>query len=113
MADFYIKQGDRLPVLRSTLTTSDGAAINLTAATVNFLYQDTTTTPQPAAVVGTGTVTIIDADDGIVEYAWAAADTATVAEYNAEWEVQIGGLRMTVPNNGYIVFEVQADLEDA
>lgn len=112
MPDFYLKQGDRLPVMAATLTTSDGSAIDLTAATVNFIYQ--ASDGLTAAVVGAGTVTITDATAGEVEYAWSAADAALDAgTYNAEFEAQIGGLRITAPNNGYIEFEVVADLEDA
>lgn len=110
MADFYIKRGDRLPVIRRTLTTSDGNAINLSGATVNFIYR--IADESLPAVVGTGTVTIVTAASGIVEYAWAAADTATAGEYNAEFEAQIGGLRITAPNSEHMTFEVVQDLGD-
>ncbi len=113
MADveFTIKRGDRLPILRRRLQTDDCQPIDLTGATVNFIYQieDGST----AAVVGAGVITIVDATAGVVEYAWGAADNLVVGVFNGEFEAQIGGLRLTAPNGGYIKFEVFQDLGDA
>jgi hypothetical protein len=110
--DFTIKRGDRLPALRATLLRSDGTAQDLSAATAQvFIYQDED--QASAAVVGTGTVVVVDAVAGIVEYPWATADTANAGRFLGEFEIQFGaGVRLTFPNGGFILFDVVADLSD-
>lgn len=109
MSQFFIKRGDTLPLLRRTLEL-DGTAIDLSAATVKFLLR---AADAGTGAVGAGSVSVIDATGGVVEYSWGAADTATAGSYYGEFEATIGGKRLTVPNTGYINIEVYQDLGDA
>lgn len=111
MTDFFLKRGDRLPLLRRTLKTSDGVVIDLTGATVRFLYRIADDTLP--AVIGAGPVALIDATNGIVEYSWSAADgLLAVGRYKGEFEAILAGLRLTAPGNGYLEFRVTQDLGD-
>ena len=99
-----------MPVLERAIVASDGSAVSLVGATAKFIYAPTA---GGAGVIGTGTTTITDAAAGEVQYAWSAADTLVAGEYNGEFEVVIGGLRLTSPNSSYLVFVVFPDLGDA
>lgn len=103
MAIFYIKKGDTAPPLRVFLRQKDGTPINLSSATVVFHMGD--------GKVASGSVTILDAPTGKVEYAWKAADTDTVGSFNSEFEITDGGKKQTVPSNGYIVIRILDDQE--
>ena len=55
----------------------------------------------------------IDMNAGIVEYAWAANDTDTTGEYNAEVEIDWGGSPteyQTFPSKGYFAISISDDL---
>lgn len=107
--DFSIKRNDTGPALRKFLEFSDGTAQDLTGATVRFIYQNADGTG--SATVGGGTVTVIDATAGELQYEWQAADTATARLVHAEFEVTTsGGDVLTFPNAGFIVVDVVADL---
>lgn len=108
MADITIKQGDTRPVVqRYLVATTDGASspVNLTTASaVKFVMKKDTN-------LVSGAASIVTAASGCVSYTWGVNDTATVALYDAEWEVKWndGGYE-TVPNGGYFSIEVVADL---
>ena len=99
---FYVKKDNRLPRLERTLQDANGAAINLTGATVR-LHQKApgASTPkidQPA--------TVDDAVNGKVGYDWAAADVDTLGFYHDEWEVIFAsGKKQNFPNDrkGFLV----------
>ena len=100
--DAYIKQGDTLPVIQSTLTDSTGAALNVTGGTV--LFSMAAGVGQTAKVAGgTATFTAGGGSVGIVSYAWKTADTDTAGVYFAEWlyKAAAGGGSERFPNNGY------------
>lgn len=104
---FYIKQNDTSPNLRAILKDGDEVAVNLTDATINFHMR---TIGGTTAVVD-ASASIVDAVNGIVQYVWDAADTATVGSYQAEFEVTFaGGAIETFPNNGYIRVEITDDI---
>lgn len=104
---FYIKQNDTSPNLRAILKDGDEVAINLTDATINFHMR---TVGGETAVVDAA-ASIVSAENGIVQYIWDAADTATVGSYQAEFEVTFaGGAVETFPNNGYIRVEITDDI---
>jgi len=104
---FYIKQNDTSPNLRAILKDGDEVAINLTDATINFHMR---TVGGETAVVD-ASASIVSAENGIVQYIWDAADTATVGSYQAEFEVTFaGGAVETFPNNGYIRVEITDDI---
>ena len=59
---------------------------------------------------GTGTITIVTAAEGVVEYEWAVADTATAGRFDGEFVVTDGGVPLVTPGQGFIKFEVIATL---
>lgn len=104
---FYIKKGDRLPTIRSTLYQPDGEIQPLTSVSgVKFImYQNGTEKINAAASVLEGGTT------GAVEYAWATNDTNTSGVYKAEWQVTFtDGKPQTFPNKGYISVIITDDL---
>lgn len=110
MADgntFYLKRGDRLPILRKQLLAPDGTVQSLVGVTVTFKMADAQT---GVMVVTSGAVTVTDAANGWVEYAWAANDTLNAGIFNAEFEGSFAGLPMTFPNFGFLRVQIGADL---
>jgi hypothetical protein len=54
---------------------------------------------------------VVDALTGKVRYDWQGTETDTPGEYIAEWEIGLpGGIKMTVPNDGYITVSILGDL---
>lgn len=106
MADFTIKRGDRKSYIRRTLYGDDGVAMNLTGATVKFIMRNVAT----GMVTVNAGATIINAAGGIVEYQWISGDTNTVGDYEGEFEVTIGGLPQTFPNDRFIAVTIVGDV---
>lgn len=101
------KRGDTAPPIRAQILSPAGAPVDLTGASVRFLLA--------AQAGGTplvdGTATIVDAAQGIVEYAWAPGDLQAAGQYLAEFEVTWpDGRVQTYPGDGYITVAVVADL---
>lgn len=109
LTTFYIKQGDRLPPVEAALQRADGTAVTLAGATVKFLMRVRGTV---APVVVDAAAVVVDAGTGQVRYDWADGDTATVGDYDAEFEVTVtaSGKKQTVPNNGYLRVKVRDDI---
>lgn len=108
MADFYIKKGDDEPALERILEDINGDVVNLSGASVQFLMKRAgATTPKVDAAAEIGD----PATAGIVSYAWAAGDTDTEGEYDAEFQVTFaGGAVQTFPNDSYLRIRVTRDL---
>lgn len=97
MADFYIKQGDLLPIMTATLTDALGTAVDLTGSTVTFRMANRST---GANKISAGSCTLVNATAGEVSYAWVSGDTGTAAEYDGEFHVTFaGGKTETFPND--------------
>jgi hypothetical protein len=104
-ARHYLKRNDT-GIMASDQLMLDGAAINLSGASVALLIESMDT-----AVVLRRTATITDAANGKVQYQFIAADTATAGDYQLEWEVTLSnGKIITVPSGGYINLTIKADL---
>jgi hypothetical protein len=102
-----MKKGDRLPVLRAALQGPDGAALDLTGASVTFRMKPVT---GGALKVNASCAIIGDPTQGIVQYTWGATDTDTVGQFNGEFSASIGGLPLTVPSNNYLLITVEPSL---
>lgn len=109
MADFTIKQGDTIPVLRATLRGADTNVIDLTGCTVRFhLARGTAQANTPVLDV---TATIVTAASGVVEYAWLAGDTDVAGDYVGEFEVTLStGDTVTCPNDHDLTIKVFAQI---
>jgi hypothetical protein len=104
---FYIKQNDTSPVLRANLEDASGTAINLAGSSVRFhmRFARSGVTKVDAAA------TIIDGENGIVDYQWIAPDTDTNGTFQGEFEVTYSdGSVETFPNDGYFLVNVPDDL---
>lgn len=116
-ADFFIGQGNRLPVINyqlfgpQTLAPNHGGRaarlpIDLTGCTVTF--QMTGAEPCCSGAVISGAATILDAKGGSVQYAWRAGETDRSGTYRATWTVRdANGLLMDVPNSDYFLVRIR------
>lgn len=108
-ADCFIRQGDTVPILTSTILDQNGNVINLTGASVSFTMR-TLTSSTPLTLAGSATVT--NATTGAVQYAWNTNDTQTAGLYMGEWHVtESGGATYTYPNDGYLTISVEESLK--
>ena len=106
MSDFFLKQYDRLPVLRANLSTDDGY-VDLSNTSVQFVYQRKNRLTPPT----TGNASILGSASGYVEYAWPTGSTSSKGVYYGEWRVATSsGKQMTFPNDSYFVFELAEGL---
>jgi hypothetical protein len=105
---FTIKQNDQLPSIQATCVDADGQAVDLTGATgVNFHMK---ALEGGVAKVNAAGV-IVDDELGIVRYDWASADTDTIGEFLAEFEVVFAGPKtQTFPNFENILITIVDDL---
>lgn len=107
-ADFQLVQGDTSPVLGSILSYSNGNPVDLTGASVAFTVRSLTSS-NPLTL--TGTVTVVDAPTGQVQYSPTATDTATAGNYQCQWIVTFsGGTVMTFPTVGYMWLAIEPNL---
>jgi len=106
MADWTMRQNDRLPSIAATLKDATGAAIDLTGATVKFQMNAT----GGANKVNTA-ATVVSAALGTVQYDWAAVDTDTAGNFEAAWEITFGsGKKLTCPNGSNYTITIVGDL---
>lgn len=105
MTTAYVKRHDTARALQDQLLL-DGAAINLTGATVSICFKH--------LVNGTAwkrTATVTSAVTGQVSYTLIPADTETAGDYKVEWEITFsGGTILTVPDNDYHLLRILEDL---
>jgi hypothetical protein len=108
MTTYTIKRGDTAPSPRAQLLDGTGSPVNLTGAAARFKARASEGDPlkvDAVAVVEAGT-------NGWVRYDPISADTDTVADYLAEWQVTFGsGAVETWPGEGHDTFRVTADLD--
>lgn len=105
MADvFTIKRGDTATSLRYALLP---ATVDLTGANVVFVWHkkgDNARSSRNALIItATGTPT--------VQHDWQTGDTATIGEYEGEFEVTYeNGKKETFPNKGFIAIQIGQDI---
>lgn len=106
MQTFTIKRGDTSPALLLEL---GGAGISLAGATVAFSMAPF---PSGAAVIDRAVASVAAGFDvPVVQYDWAAGDTAAAGDYLAEFEVTFSdGARETFPNGEHLLIRIVRDL---
>lgn len=95
VSEYRIRQNDTLPKLRHQLKLN-GAVIDVTNATVTLVRErriDGTSVP----IVGT--ISKIDAVNGIVELSPDAADTASKDVYDLSWKLEWVDGELTIPTD--------------
>jgi hypothetical protein len=97
LADYFVPRGSRLPTLTATFTNDDGTAVDLTTATgVTFTMVGVDGTTK----INAASCTVTDADSGIVEYSWTAADIDTSGDYFGKFTATFpGSLPAVVPTD--------------
>lgn len=112
MADFTLKQHDRLPSIQATLSTgTPPVEVDLTSAlSVKFIMS--------SAVGGTvlinAAATIVDAANGVVRYDWGLTDTSAAGSFVAEWQVTWSGNKeQSFPTTSYHSIAIVPDLDGA
>lgn len=108
MPEFFIKRNDLLPPITVACTYRDGTAVDLSSATSPKFFMRSTAAGAATKVDGTAEVT--DGAGGIIRYLWSGTDTDTVGRYSAEFEVQVGGKKITFPSNEKLHVHVTEDL---
>ena len=105
MADFYITEGDTLPVLNATLLNDSGTAVNLTNASSVRFHMRKIGSNKPTVVAS---ATFVDKPNGKVRYTWVTGNTAKAGLYDAEFQVTyVGGTIETYPNHDFIKIEIK------
>lgn len=102
----FLKRNDRAPSLIVQLL---NVPVDPSGATVKFLMRPKGgTTPKvnaSASFVGSPTITSC-----VVKYDWQAADVDTSGEFEAEFEMTVGGLKTTFPNTGFVGVSIVDDI---
>lgn len=112
MADLthYMVRNDLLPSLTVACEYADGTAVDLSSATSPKFYMRDSRDAS-AAVKVNAAATVSNGAAGELTYAWNSGDTDTVGTYAAEFEVQIGGRKLTFPNGPQLLkVVVKADI---
>jgi hypothetical protein len=115
VAMFTLRQGDTRPVLEVALLDADGEAHDLTGSTDWKLHIRVS-----SSVTLTRTMTVQDADGGLLRYTWQTADwnagalpdvaAGEIAELPMEYEVVSAAGRLTFPSEGHDVLQIRGDL---
>jgi len=101
-----IKQNDTLPYLEAQLIDADGNPINLDLCSVKFHMANF------RGVVKIDRQAIIsNVENGEVKVEWQEGDTDAVGTYKCEFEVNMpDGKVITIPNDGYFLISIVAEL---
>ena len=112
MADFIIKQGTTVPHLPGRLEDGNGAALDLSNASVMLRVTDplfrTVVFEHPATVLVANPDDLTSDDQANVKYVWQPSDTAIPGIYWAEWLITRTGNTdpEIVPGTGYMVISI-------
>lgn len=100
MADntFTVGRGDLLPTITIAATYSDGTIVDLTSATSPKFIMRLSSAADGSTPKINATATVVSGPAGTLRYTWAGTDTDTAGTYTAEFEVTLGGKKLTVPN---------------
>lgn len=108
MATYYVKQGNRSPLIQSSLLQPDGAVEDLTTATNVTLRARKANT---STYIVDDLATITDAPNGVVQYQFDATQTDDPGLLLIEW-VKDAGLASeeTYPNYSYDAIYIERSL---
>jgi hypothetical protein len=102
-----LKVGDTGPSLRLRLINEDGDPENIDGftQTLNVKKSDA-----DSNAVDAESMTILDAETGIVEYDWQSGDTAEAGVYEAEVKSTDGTDTISYPNDHFFRVNIMEDL---
>lgn len=95
---FTIARGDLLPLITIACTYSDATIVDLTAATNPKFIMRLASAADGSTPKINAAAAVVSGPAGTVRYTWAGTDTDTAGIYIAEFEVTLGGKKLTVPN---------------
>jgi hypothetical protein len=103
---FPLKVGDLLPLYRARLKDAAGAPLDLTSA-VSVTFRMRAVGASTVKVNAAGA--IVDAANGIVEYAWTGTDTDTAGHFDTLFLITWPGTKpQTVPPSGFGLVKIEA-----
>ncbi len=114
---YVIKEGDRLPGIAGRITVPFG--IDLTGAQLYLTYAGRTTDARTVAIAASPTLAedspALDNEDEAPtiwdwHHPWGAGATTGPDRYRVGISTEIGGLQITLPNDGWGEFVIQAQL---
>lgn len=107
---FYLRAGDRLPILQGQIVDGGGAAVNLNDFENDGYYTVTLKIRRAdlGAVAVSRTMTLVSPTEGVVSYSWVAGDVATAGRYLMEIVVTDAEetFQKTFPTDGYLVLDI-------
>ena len=105
---FNIKQNDTSPTLSVVIADSDGTAIDLTGASVQFKRRAVNS----STLKVNASASITNASNGAVSYTFSSSNTDTSGLFQGEFQVTFsGGAIETFPNAEYISINILDDLD--
>jgi len=97
---FFIKQGDLMPGLQAYLSHRNTGPIELQAGDIIKFIMTPRNNRQE--IIIEKLATIIDEEQGLVQYEWEQGDTDIAGEYQGEFLLLLNGtVPIRFPNNGY------------
>lgn len=110
MAAFKIKRNDTSPSIQITCQDSNGTAVDVTGASVQF-HMRLAGSADGATLKVDAAGSVVSGSSGTVKYDWSASDTNTAGEYECEFEITFGdGTVETFPSSGYDRVIIDEDL---
>ena len=98
LLQFDVGRNDLLPPITIAATYSDGSIIDLTAATSPKFIMRLANSADGSTPKVNATATVVSGPAGTIRYSWAGTDTDTAGTYIGEFEVMLGGKKLTIPN---------------
>jgi hypothetical protein len=98
------------------VSSSNGNAVDLTDVDATFIMYDVDEDGTKSELVNAAATVETPATDGYVNYAWQAGDTTEIGTHLAAFELVFtaeGNRKETYPSSGWILIEIQPDLENA